>query len=335
MHAASAKLISIQGSLEITGMHPWGEGGHGIRGNANPIWNEVMQLISSQRGGSACPAHLLWCGAAPAQLVGQVSAVLKKGTGAALLLFVSGRERRCSSSASKWAGVFKYLLRRLSEVSVFVSTPRPSSIWTVCSKSNVFGFNPARGRKGGMCLLHPEHFIYTDPLLFFFTCLIFKVFKSKNLPCSASYEQHQDIPLLASPSGASTLQCEPWYQRFASLLSADLGAELLCSAVSAALCSAQLLAWAAFRAPALSGVVAVLWMPKTQPSFDLLAFLPSPHTSNCLLLSCAVLGVGINMSDHLIVGWPLHFMSMGQNRMGISLCFPPSISIIIKYMGRS
>lgn len=106
----------------------------------------------------------------------------------------------CGSPASKRAGCFKHLLRK--EVSVCVSTLVPP----VSGQPNVFGFNPARSRKGEMCLLHPEHFIYTDPLLSFFTCLIFKMFKRKSLPYSASYEQHQGIPL-PWPAPQGLLHC--------------------------------------------------------------------------------------------------------------------------------
>lgn len=67
------------------------------------------------------PAALSW-GAAPAQQVRQVSAVQKKGTLAALVLFVSGRERICSSLVSKRPRVLKHLLRQVSEVSLCVST---------------------------------------------------------------------------------------------------------------------------------------------------------------------------------------------------------------------
>lgn len=177
-----------------------------------------------------------------------------------------------------------------------------------------------------MCLLHPVHFIYTDPLLFFFTCLIFKLFKGTSLLYSASYEQHQGIPLLASPSGASIPQCELWYQSFASLLSAGLGAGLLCSAVSAsaALCSAQLCLGLPSGLQHLQGCCSPL-EAKDMALIWSLGLSSHPSYKQLSPAVFAVLGVGINMSEHLIVAWPLLFMEMGQNKMRISLNLPPAL----------
>lgn len=62
--------------------------------------------------------------------------------------------------------------------------------------------------------------------------------------------------------------------------------------------------------------MALIWSPglSSHPSYKQL----SPAVF-------AVLGVGINMSDHLIVAWPLLFMEMGQNKMRISLNLPPAL----------
>lgn len=111
-------------------------------------------------------------------------------------------------SALCLTGVFTHLLRQTAEVRV---CPPFLPLQYLSGQSNVFRFIPARGRKGGTRLLSPEHFVYTDPLLFLCTCLIWKTFKSKTLPYGASYdtEQHQGIPVLASTSGTPTLQYEP------------------------------------------------------------------------------------------------------------------------------
>lgn len=88
-------------------------------------------------------------------------------------------------------------------------------------------------------------------------------------------------------------------------------------------CKTQLTSWAAFWAPALAGVITFLQRPRTQPLLDLLVFLHIPVTRNHLQLSCAVLRVGVNMSGHLAIAWPFLLMSVGQNRMKISLSFSP------------
>lgn len=89
------------------------------------------------------------------------------------------------------------------------------------------------------------------------------------------------------------------------------------------ICKTQLPSQAAFWAPALAGVLTVLQRPRTQPSLDLPVFLLIPLTKNLLLLSCAVLGVGVNMSGHVALAWPFLLMSVGQTRMRISLSFSP------------
>lgn len=134
------------------------------------------------------------------------------------------------------------------------------------------------------CTLFIQTPFFSSLPAWFSSCLRAKVFSTV-----LHMNMHQGIPLLASPSGASIPQCELWYQSFASLLSAGLGAGLLCSAVSAsaALCSAQLLSWAAFRAAALAGLLQSFGGQGHGPHFISWPFFPSllQATVSCCLCS--------------------------------------------------